>query len=248
MNLGGNKIQKINKTKLNTSNILNDSNAYYYEYIKCKKIKTKKYTRLKDACIFVLKCDKDSKISYKNKIEPLKSGRVYNIQNLNFEISAINATFFVTGKKRNLNNKKKISIQAKSEIYKVNKPWGYELWLTGKNNKNFCFKKIFLKKGFKTSLQYHNFKEETNFLYDGKIKLHYYSKYFNKKNFDRNHILTKNLNYFSVIKVTPPIIHRIESLEDTELYEVSTPHLDDVIRIQDETNRTDGRIESEHKK
>ena len=52
--------------------------------------------------------------------------------------------------------KKNQKIQVKAtKIYKVKKPWGYELWYTGKLNRNLIFKKIFIKKGTKTSLQFH---------------------------------------------------------------------------------------------
>ena len=41
-------------------------------------------------------------------------------------------------------------------------------------------------------------------------------------------------------------IHRIKANSQTTLFEVSTPHLDDVIRVSDDTNRVSGRIKSEH--
>ena len=48
--------------------------------------------------------------------------------------------------------------------------------------------------------------------------------------------------------VTPPIVHRIEALTNIVLYEVSTLQVNDVIRISDDTKRTNGLIKSEHKK
>ena len=77
----------------------------------------------------------------------------------------------VVGKK--IRNIKNFFIkEVKKDIYKVKKPWGYELWLNSLNNK-FAFKKIFIKKGFQTSLQYHNFKRETNLILKGSAKLFY---------------------------------------------------------------------------
>ena len=248
MNLGGNKISKIRNNKLNINYILSNNKNYYYEFIKTKKLKQKSYSNLRDACVYVLNCDKKSFLKYENISFSLKPGTCITIQNYNFEIHATNVEIFITGKYINKSIQKSFIPISKSNIYKVNKPWGYEQWLTGKNNSNFCFKKIFLKEGNKTSLQYHNFKKETNFLYNGKIKLHFFSNKFNKKNFDKKYISSKILNKFSIIDVIPPIIHRIESVSDTELFEVSTPHLDDVIRLEDVTNRLDGKINSEHKK
>ena len=46
----------------------------------------------------------------------------------------------------------------------------------------------------------------------------------------------------------PGEVHRVFSLEDYTAYEASTPELDDVIRIQDDSSRKSGRILSEHKK
>jgi hypothetical protein len=41
-------------------------------------------------------------------------------------------------------------------------------------------------------------------------------------------------------------VHRIEAATDLRLVEVSTPHLDDVVRLADDYGRPDGRVESEH--
>ena len=48
--------------------------------------------------------------------------------------------------------------------------------------------------------------------------------------------------------VKPPRKHRVVALTNLILQEVSTPEVDDVIRVEDDTNRPDGRIESEHNK
>ena len=128
-----------------------------------------------------------------------------------------------------------------NKSYKVKKHWGHELWIT-KNNENYVFKEISLKKGFRTSLQYHNFKEETNFIFSGKLN------YFVSKNLNKDNVKCIPMNSDEFVHVEPKVIHRFQALEDSYLYETSTFHLDDVIRLSDDTNRTDGRIESEHKK
>ena len=51
-----------------------------------------------------------------------------------------------------------------------------------------------------------------------------------------------------MIDVFPPTLHRLEAISDITLYETSTPQLDDVVRVQDDAKRPDGRIDIEHKK
>ena len=57
-----------------------------------------------------------------------------------------------------------------------------------------------------------------------------------------------NLKNVSLIDVKPYNLHRIKALTNIKLYETSTNHLDDVVRIMDDSNRKSGRIQSEHKK
>jgi len=54
------------------------------------------------------------------------------------------------------------------------------------------------------------------------------------------------INPISSVDVVPNVIHRVESISDILLYETSTPHLNDVIRIADDSKRASGRIETEH--
>jgi mannose-6-phosphate isomerase len=129
----------------------------------------------------------------------------------------------------------------------VEKPWGYEKWLTAEGSSPFVFKKIHIKSGFKTSLQYHAIKRETNLVYKGHAKLHHQS---NEALYSGSFVLA-DLRKISLVgpfvaDIFPGRIHRLEALKDLEVYEVSTPELDDVIRISDDTSRGNGRIESEH--
>ena len=57
-------------------------------------------------------------------------------------------------------------------VTRIDKPWGYELWLNGQHP-GYAFKMLFLKRGSKTSLQYHRHKQETNVIYSGTALLHY---------------------------------------------------------------------------
>ena len=138
---------------------------------------------------------------------------------------------------------------------KVNKPWGHEIWFLWLKDYH-VLKRIFMKKGNKCSLQYHDEKYETNYLVDGKAKiikgLHIDLKEEKNKIFD--FILRKDLlkDYSTVSSAPyaftniPGEVHRVYSEEDYIAYEVSTPQLDDVVRVQDDTKRQSGLIETEH--
>jgi quercetin dioxygenase-like cupin family protein len=43
----------------------------------------------------------------------------------------------------------------------------------------------------------------------------------------------------AAFRIRPGTVHRIRALEDTVMLEVSTPHLDDVVRLEDQYGRTD---------
>lgn len=118
----------------------------------------------------------------------------------------------------------------------VSKPWGKEIWL--ELNDKYCYKRIYLDQGTKTSFQYHKKKMETNYIIDGEaeIWLENDSGVIEKK-------LMKKDDYFTV---EPPRKHRVIAVTDLILQEVSTPEVDDVIRIEDDSDRGDGRIASEH--
>lgn len=138
-------------------------------------------------------------------------------------------------------------VYKEEEVKKVSKPWGYELWLTGEPSPVFAFKKIFIKAGTKTSLQYHEFKRETNFLFNGNANLHYNPNEKVLANaFNPSDVAIKLLSPKTTVDVFPMYVHRLEAVTDIMLYEVSTPELDDVIRISDDVGRTSGRINTEH--
>lgn len=119
---------------------------------------------------------------------------------------------------------------------RVEKPWGHEEWLA--LNEHYCYKRIYINAGTRTSFQYHNFKQETNYIISGTAEVWLEN--------DEGEIEKKIMKSGEYFNVSPPKKHRVIAITDVILQEVSTPHVDDVIRIEDDTNRTDGRIESEH--
>ena len=114
----------------------------------------------------------------------------------------------------------------------VNKPWGKEVWL--ELNDRYCYKRIYINAEHRTSLQYHNHKLETNYIISGTAEITL-----------GDEVKTMSENDFFTVR--PPTKHRVHAITDVILQEVSTPEVDDVIRIQDDTNRADGRIEDEHR-
>lgn len=127
----------------------------------------------------------------------------------------------------------------------VLKPWGKEVWINfykdekiGDETKKYIMKKLYINKGTRTSFQYHEKKIETNFLIKGSVEAWFEDK--------KGHIDIKILKSGSIWSIQPFIKHRIVTLEDVILIESSTPEVDDVIRIEDDTLRGNGRIQSEH--
>lgn len=118
----------------------------------------------------------------------------------------------------------------------VYKPWGKEEWL--ELNDKYCYKRIYINKGHKTSYQYHNFKRETNYLISGEAEIWLEN--------DEGIVEKKLMKAGEYFNVSPPKKHRVIALTDIILQEVSTPEVDDVIRLEDDTNRPDGRLEYEH--
>lgn len=105
----------------------------------------------------------------------------------------------------------------------VPKPWGREIWVA--LNDKYCFKRIELKKGFLTSLQYHKKKEEHIYIHSGKAILTFQVK--------EGELLTEEVGPGRIIHNKPLEVHRLEALEDLVFYEVSTPEVDDVVRLED---------------
>ena len=240
MILGGNKIYKVNpKKKFNNLN----GNKYFYNLINLKPNIT---LNIKGHSHFsLLNLSKVKyQIDYKSKKKNI-SNEVVVSKNCQLSIkSKKKLTLLYCGNKSN-SKSSSIILKKRNSIYKVIKPWGYELWIN-KGSKKYCFKEIFIKKGFKTSLQFHKYKTETNFIFSGKCKLYYSLR--SPKKYNPKLIKSKKLNKFNSIFVKPNTIHRIEALTNIKLFEVSTPNLSDVIRLKDDSNRPSGKINSEHKR
>jgi mannose-6-phosphate isomerase-like protein (cupin superfamily) len=109
----------------------------------------------------------------------------------------------------------------------VDKPWGHELiWaLTDR----YVGKILHIKKGHSLSLQYHVKKDETVMVLSGKMAFEHYR--------DGEPPTTTVLEPRVPFHVTPFLRHRMTALEDTDVIEVSTTELDDVVRLEDRYGR-----------
>jgi mannose-6-phosphate isomerase-like protein (cupin superfamily) len=117
---------------------------------------------------------------------------------------------------------------AKHPVQRVEKPWGYEL-IWGKT-KDYVGKVLHIKKGHKLSLQYHNVKEETFYLASGKMTLVFENE---QGELEEILMLPGDAHH-----VPPGKKHRMIGVEDCDVFEVSTPQLDDVVRLDDGYGRT----------
>jgi mannose-6-phosphate isomerase len=110
---------------------------------------------------------------------------------------------------------------------KIIKPWGYELLI--EKNKKYMFKKLFMKKGHRCSLQFHKKKIETIFIVSGDLKI-FYGRNKNKLNY-------KTFKPHKTITINPKTIHRMQAVNDCIYLEASTPEITDVVRLSDDYKR-----------
>ncbi len=109
----------------------------------------------------------------------------------------------------------------------VEKPWGRELWIA--HTDKYALKIIEIKKGTRSSLQYHVNKHEHLYVDSGVAQVEWEN--------ERGEMETLTLKPGEVIENKPGRKHRLTAAEDLRLIEVSTPELDDVVRIADDYRR-----------
>jgi mannose-6-phosphate isomerase len=111
--------------------------------------------------------------------------------------------------------------------HRVEKPWGYEIWYGVTDQ--YVGKILHVDAGHRLSLQYHEHKDESNYLLSGKLKL--------IKGASADALIETEVGPGHVWRNLPGEIHTIEAVEDADVLEVSTSHLDDVVRLQDNYGR-----------
>jgi mannose-6-phosphate isomerase-like protein (cupin superfamily) len=114
------------------------------------------------------------------------------------------------------------------DVRKVEKPWGYELiWAL---TDVYCGKVLFVTAGHSLSLQSHREKDESWLVQSGRAKLELGEV--GETVLNEEIIVAGNAFHY-----VPGTVHRVTAIEDTTILEVSTPHLDDVVRLEDAYGR-----------
>lgn len=110
---------------------------------------------------------------------------------------------------------------------RVDKPWGHELWFALTDR--YAGKLLHVRAGQRLSVQYHERKDETSYLLSGRLLLH--------RGPSAGELTATELTAGAAWRNEPRQIHTIEALEDAVVVEVSTPELDDVVRLTDDYGR-----------
>jgi mannose-6-phosphate isomerase len=112
---------------------------------------------------------------------------------------------------------------------KIDKPWGYEIWWA--RTDRYVGKLLHVRKGESLSLQYHNVKDETILIQSGELLFE------TRRMEDKGALTQRVMKPGDVFHITPGTVHRMTGISDTEILEVSTPELDDVVRLEDRYGR-----------
>jgi mannose-6-phosphate isomerase-like protein (cupin superfamily) len=110
---------------------------------------------------------------------------------------------------------------------RVEKPWGWELvWA---ETEAYVGKLLFIRAGHALSLQYHREKDEAWLVHEGRASLELGPL--------DGPLETLEIRPGDAFRYRPGTVHRVTALEDTLILEVSTPQLEDVVRLEDQYGR-----------
>jgi mannose-6-phosphate isomerase len=112
---------------------------------------------------------------------------------------------------------------------RVEKPWGYELWWA--RTDRYVGKILHVNRGESLSLQYHNVKDETIMLQSGRLLFE------TRPTGEEGELRKLEMKPGDVFHIAPGTLHRMTAVEDCDIVEVSTPELDDVVRLEDRYGR-----------
>jgi mannose-6-phosphate isomerase-like protein (cupin superfamily) len=113
------------------------------------------------------------------------------------------------------------------EDVRVEKPWGYELRFAITDR--YLGKVIHVNRGEALSLQYHDAKDETLLITRGAMDLELED--------DSGEMRTHRMVEGNVVRIVPGRKHRMNAVEDCEFFEVSSPEINDVVRLEDRYGR-----------
>jgi mannose-6-phosphate isomerase len=110
---------------------------------------------------------------------------------------------------------------------RVEKPWGWELvWAEADE---YVGKLLFVRAGDALSLQYHEVKDESWLVQEGRARLELGDV--------DGELEPVEIAAGDAFRFRPGTVHRVTALEDLLVVEVSTPHLEDVVRLEDRYGR-----------
>lgn len=111
---------------------------------------------------------------------------------------------------------------------RVEKPWGHEvIWA---ETDRYAGKLLHIEAGHALSLQYHEHKAESIYVLEGRLHLHHAPSV-------DDDVIIEVMESGTAFDIIPGTVHRFEARESVTLVEVSTPELDDVIRLEDRYGR-----------
>jgi mannose-6-phosphate isomerase-like protein (cupin superfamily) len=110
---------------------------------------------------------------------------------------------------------------------RVEKPWGHEIWWA--QTDRYAGKLLIVKAGERLSVQLHREKDETSYLLSGRLLL--------VQGPSAEELSEREIGPGTSWRNEPGVVHTIEALEDATVLEVSTPQLDDVVRLSDRYGR-----------
>jgi mannose-6-phosphate isomerase-like protein (cupin superfamily) len=115
-----------------------------------------------------------------------------------------------------------------TEARRVEKPWGHELiWA---ETDDYVGKLLFVRAGHALSLQYHEVKDESWYIQSGTARLELGT-------IGEDGLTARDIGPGDVFRYPPGTVHRVTATTDLTIFEVSTPHLDDVVRLEDRYGR-----------
>jgi quercetin dioxygenase-like cupin family protein len=120
---------------------------------------------------------------------------------------------------------------AESRLTTVTKPWGEEVWFA--ETELYAGKLLRINAGQKLSIQFHERKDETSYLLSGRLLV--------LQGSSAEALASREIEPGATWRNEPGLVHSLEAIEDSVVIEVSSPEVDDVVRLADRYGREDAR-------
>lgn len=115
----------------------------------------------------------------------------------------------------------------KADETRVDKPWGYEIrWAV---TERYLGKILHVNRGEALSLQYHEQKDECILVIRGSMDF--------ELDDEQGELRKHRLEVGDTVRIQPGRKHRMTAVEDCDIFEVSTPEIEDVVRLEDRYGR-----------